>query len=135
MSREILAEFQKTHDVAAWPTVRVPRTIADLHAAADVIHDQRARQAAEEAARTRAAKLASMAADPMKTLRETEALVNERSVKSYREIAQLLADLREALSGVNQSGLADRQAKKLKDTNPKLNRLTAALRKQGFLNK
>jgi len=133
--REILAEFKKDQDVAAWPTVRVARTIADLHAAADVIQNQRDRAAAEEAARKRAEKLAGMAADPMKTLRETEVLVKKRSIDAYGEVAQLLADLREALSGGNQADLADRQAKKLNRLNPKLHRLTAALRGQGLLRK
>ncbi len=62
-------------------------------------------------------------------------LVKKRSINAYSEIAQLLADLREALSSGDQSNLAERQAKKLNDTNPKLHHLTAALRNQGFLRK
>ncbi len=37
-----------------------------------------------------------MAADPQKTLQATEKLVKERTLKAYSEIAELLADLREA---------------------------------------
>lgn len=133
VKREILAEFQKDQGDAAWPTVRVVRTIADLHAAAEVIQKRREQAAAKEAARQHDEKLARMAADPMKTLDETEVLVKHRSVDAYREIAQLLADLREALAGGHQYDLAYRQAKKLTDANPKANRLEAALRKKELL--
>jgi hypothetical protein len=131
--REILAEFRKSQRAPAWPTVRVDRTVADLQAAAEVIQRQRSCDKAEADARQRAAKLATMAADPARTLRETEELVKRRSVDAYDEIAELLADLREALAGSDQSSLPDRQARKLKDKNPTLHRLTAALREHGLL--
>ncbi|MBN2563468.1 MAG: hypothetical protein JXQ75_21320 [Phycisphaerae bacterium] len=47
----------------------------------------------------------------------------------------MLADLREALAGSKQSGLAEKQALKLKTKNPRLNRLTGVLREQGFVPK
>jgi hypothetical protein len=50
--------------------------------------------------------------------RETEELVTERSTEAYRQIAALLADLRETLAGSQLSGLADHQARKPKDKNP-----------------
>jgi hypothetical protein len=133
--REILAEFQKGQSSSSWPTVRVDRTIAELEAAAIGIQSQMDRQRAEEAARQRAQKLADMAADPTRTLRETEKLVKERSLDAYSQIATLLADLRKALSGSDQAGLADQQARKLKEQNPKLKHLTAELRRKGFLPK
>jgi hypothetical protein len=131
--REILGDFQECQGAPSWPTVRIDRTIADLKAAAEEIQSGRNRQRAEEAARKRAKKLADMTADPTPTLHKTEQLVKKRSVEAYREAALLLADLRNALSGGKQSNLADRQARKLKDNNPNLNRLTAELRRQGFL--
>jgi len=76
-----------------------------------------------------------MAADPMRTLHETEQLVKQRTTDAYRQLAMLLADLREALSGGERSSLAVQQARKLKDKNPTLHRLTAELRRQGFLRK
>jgi hypothetical protein len=48
---------------------------------------------------------------------------------------QKLADLREALSGSNQSGLVEEQSRKLREENANLRRLRAALRAQGFLKK
>ena len=85
--------------------------------------------------RTVARLLKKMAADPMPYLRKTEQLVAERSTDSYRQAAEMLADLREALAGSKKSGLAEKQALKLKIKNPKLNRLTGALREQGFVPK
>jgi hypothetical protein len=76
-----------------------------------------------------------MAADPTRTLRETEKLVKQRSTKAYRQIATLLADLREALAGNEQSGLAEEQARKLKKANPTLHRLTSELRREALLPK
>jgi hypothetical protein len=76
-----------------------------------------------------------MAADPMPTLRETEKLVAQRSTDSYHQLATLLADLREALAGSDQSDLAEKQAQKLKKQNPTLHMLTSELRRQGFIPK
>jgi hypothetical protein len=106
---EILADFRKSRDAAPWPALGLDRTIAE--------------------------RLAGMAADPTPTLLETERLVALRSSESYRKIAMLLAELREALAGCEQSGLADQQARKLKTNNPTLHTLTSALRRQGFVPK
>ena len=76
-----------------------------------------------------------MAADPAPTLRETERLVKLRSRDSYIEIATLLKDLREALAGTKQSGLAEQQARKLKKENPTLKLLISELRRAGFVAK
>jgi hypothetical protein len=133
--REILAAFQKSQNALAWPTIRVDRTIAEIESAAEVIQSKKNRQRAVEAARQRAEKLANMAADPMRTLRETEKLVKQRSIEAYSEVATLLADLREALSGSDQASLPDQQARKLKKENPTLSQLTSKLRGKGFLRK
>jgi hypothetical protein len=133
--REILAEFRKSQNTSSGPTIRLDRTIAELEAAADEIQHEKDRKDTEKAARRRAKKLADMAADPLPTLRETEQLVKQRSVEAYHQLALLLADLREALSSSDQSGLAEQQAHKLKTENPNLHRLTKELRSQGFLRK
>jgi hypothetical protein len=133
--REILAAFQKGRSAPSWPTVRVDRTIAELKAEAEGIQTQMDRRHVEQAARQRAKKLAKMAADPLRTLGETEQLVKQRGTDAYHQVATLLADLREALSGSDQSGLADQQAIKLKNQNPMLRHLTGELRRQGFLRK
>jgi hypothetical protein len=133
--REILAEFRKSRPARAWPTVDRGRTIAELIASAATIAAESERKTAEHAARQRARRLARMAADPSRTLRETEKLVRERSMNSYEQIATLLADLREALAGSEQSGLAEQQARKLRAENPTLHRLTRELRGKGFVPK
>jgi hypothetical protein len=131
----MLAEFRQSRPMAAWPTVQRDRTIAELEAAAEDIHKKAVREAAEKAARQRAKRLAAMAADPAPTLRETERLVQLRSRDSYLEIATLLKDLREALAGTKQAGLAEQQAQKLKKQNPTLHLLTSELRRAGFVAK
>jgi hypothetical protein len=131
--RELLAAFQESQGAASWPAVKVVRTISELQAAAKGIQTQMDRAAAEAAAHKRAKKLADLAADPVRTLRDTEELVKKRSIDAYDKIARQLADLREALSGSDRSALADDHARKLKEKNPKLLRLSSALRRQGFL--
>ena len=76
-----------------------------------------------------------MAKEPVIVLRKTEKLVSLRSVDTYKEIATLLADLREALAGTDQAGLAERHARKLKQAHPTLHFLTRELRSKGFVPK
>ena len=132
---EIMAEFAEASQTERWPTVQAGRTIAQLEAIANDIHHKEQRRAADKAARQRAKLLKKMAADPTPYLRRTDQLVAERSTDSYRQAAEILADLREALAGTKESGLAEKQALKLKTKHPKLNRLTGALREQGFVPK
>ena len=133
--QEMVAEFKRTEGSSCWPTVSVDRTIAELKTVAEGIHQKHKHAAAERAARQRAKKLADMAADPTKTLRETESLVKHRNSQAYAEIATLLADLRQALSGTAQADLAEQQARKLKQQNPTLHLLTSELRRKGFVKK
>ncbi len=132
---DMLSEFRKSRPLAALPTVQRGRTIAELEAAAEDIHNKAVRRAAAKAARQRARRLAGMAADPAPTLHETERLVRVRSRDSYLEIASLLKDLREALAGTEQAGLAEQQAQKLKKQHPTLHLLTSELRRAGFVAK
>ncbi len=133
--REILAAFHEGQESTSWPTIELGRTIAQLRAAADRLRQKLERQAADKAARQRAKKLAQMAADPSPTLRQTEELVKQRGTDGYQKAAELLADLREALAGTDQAGLAETQARKLKEANPTLRTLIAELRRKGFVPK
>jgi hypothetical protein len=132
---EILADFRKSRGTSLWPTVRRDRTIAELESIAEGIHDKATRRTAAATAAKRVKRLAAMAADPAATLRKTEKLAAKRSSNAYSAIATLLADLREALAGSEHAGLAGQQARKLKDNNPTLHRLTSELRRQGFVPK
>ncbi len=93
------------------------------------------RKTAEMAARQRKKRLADMAADPERTLHETENLVKERTGKAYRQIGYLLAELRESLINSDRVSLAEEQAQKLKRKYPTLKVLVAELRRAGFLKK
>jgi hypothetical protein len=132
---EILAEFQKSQRSPSWPTVARGRPIAELEATAEEIQRERNHKKAETAARQRAKKLSGMAADPTPMLRKTEQLVKQRSVDAYRQIATLLADLREAVAGSAHTDLPEQQARKLRKDNPTLARLVSELRRNGFLKK
>jgi len=132
---EILAEYHKNCQAPGWPTQPVDRTIADIMAAAEGIQRDEDRDEAEKTARQRAEHLAKLAADPEATLLQSMELVKQRSTEAYSQVAMQLADLREALSGTMQSGLAEEYARKLRNENPNLRHLTSALRGQGFLKK
>jgi hypothetical protein len=135
LRREILAKFNNDRCAPSWATSRPGRSIAALMARADEIADESSRKAADKAARDRVKHLAKMAADPDRTLRETEELIQRRTTEAYRKAATQLADLRDALAGSDKSGLAETQAQKLKSQNPTLHRLTSELRTKGLLPK
>jgi hypothetical protein len=132
---DMLVAFRQSRNAPAWTTVRLDRTIAELRAAATQVEQERQHRAAEKAAREKKQRLADMKADPERFLRETEKLVKERSRDAYTRISKILAELREALAGSDQSGLADRQAQKLRKANPTLSILVSELRREGFLPK
>jgi hypothetical protein len=133
--REMLAEFQKARNAPAWSAARTGRTITALRARAEEFHAESDRKTKEKSERDRSRRLAQMAADPAPTVRETEALVGQRGARAYEQVASLLADLRDALAGGSQSGLADEQARKLRDNHPTLRTLVSQLRRKGFLPK
>jgi hypothetical protein len=132
---EMLAEYKSARDMPKWPTAEPKRTIAQLQAAATEIADKARKRAAAQQARQRAKRLADMAENPTATLRETEKLVAERTTDAYRQVAELLADLREALASSGKSQLAEQHAQKLRAANPTLRVLVSELRRQGFLPK
>jgi hypothetical protein len=132
---EILGEFRKSRKSPVWPTDCRARIITELQAAADQIKQDAACKSAEKAAGQRAKRLADMAADPARTLRETEQLVKQRTREAYSQVSKLLADLRESLAGTDQFRLAEQQAQKLKTKNSTLRVLISELRREGFLAK
>ncbi len=131
----ILAEYQKHCPAPTWPTVPPTRTISEIQALAQTIRNEHARKDAQTAARRRAADLARIAANPAETCAKVEQLIKEKNIDAYRAAVVLLADLRSALANTQQSGLAEQYALKIKERNPRINRLTAELRRHGFLAK
>ncbi|MBS0207777.1 MAG: hypothetical protein JSS27_02375 [Planctomycetes bacterium] len=130
---EILAKYRADSDLSTWPTARPNRTVAQLQAAAAKIADEAKQRAAADATLRRTQRLAKMATNPAATLREIEKLVSTRTTVAYRRVAELLSELREVLSGSEQSDLAEKYAQKLKSQNPTLRMLTSELRRQGFV--
>jgi hypothetical protein len=132
---EILANYRTDRGTPSWPTAQPTRTVAQLEATATEIANESLKKAAETAARERAKRLADMATEPEATLHETQRLVAEHTAEAYSRIADLLADLREALSGSRRADLAENHARKLKAANPTLRLLTRELRRRGFVPK
>ncbi len=132
---QILAEFKKSRREPVWPTVRRDRTISSLLATAEAIDQKADRKKAEGVARERTKRLAEIATNPTRTLRETEELAKQRSKAAYTQISTLLAELRESQAGTDQSEVAEQQAQKLNRENPTLRTLVSELRKEGFLTK
>jgi len=132
---EILAAFRSSRTTPVWPTIRRDRTIAELRARAAEIQRDANRKSAEKTAHERAKRLAEIAANPALILGETEKLAKQRTRDAYHQIAQFLADLRESLAGSDRSGLAEQQARKLKNENPTLRVLISEMRRKGFLAK
>ncbi len=111
---EMLFEFRSSQTATFWPVTNASRTMTELQAIADEVAIEVKRKGDAQAAKKRVKLLSDMAADPGRALRETEQLTNQ-GPDGYRKIADLLADLHEALAGSNQAGLAEQQARKLKD--------------------
>ena len=131
-----MSEYQFVHFLAIDRPLDEPtRTLAQLHEAAEQLGRQRleAEKQAREAARRK--RLKSIAADPDKLIANVVKLVKLRSVGSYEEAAQDLADLREALGPEHGPARARTIAEKLRRENPRLHHLTAALRRKGVLDK
>ncbi len=132
--REILAKFQKSQSIPAWPTVRVDRTIAELDAAAEVIASQKTRKKTEQAARSGLRDWRKWPTIPSKrsrrrrnSSRSAPARLTARSQRCWPSSA------RHSPAAVNPN--CPSSTHKLKEKNPTLKGLTGALRKQGFLMK
>lgn len=132
---EMLELFRSSLDAPTWPTHTADRIVADLLQKAEEIAEIEMQKRAEATARKRAKLLADMKANPKATMQRSKELAESGGSDAYRQIAELLADLREALSGTANEGLAEEQAERLRSQFPTRRNLVAALRNQGFLPK
>jgi hypothetical protein len=130
---ETLSSIRNATSTAAWPMAEPTRTLAQLREAASGLRDRRRRQEQKARDAARRKRLETIAAEPAKVVVNVEKLVKMRSVESYQQAAEELADLREALGPEKGPARARAIAEKLRRANPRLNRLTAALRKHGLL--
>lgn len=130
---ETLSRIRDETGAATWPLAEPTRTLAQLRELAGGVRQQRLKQ--EEAAREKKRRkhLAAIAADPAKAIKKAEELVKERSIDSYQQAADQLADLREALGPDLGPKRARTVAEGLRRKNPTLRNLIAALRKRGLL--
>ena len=132
---KVLAKYRSDVTLPTWPTACPNRLLSQLQSAATEIAQNAQQKAVAKANRQRASRLKKMAADPKATLQETERLATQRTTAAYRQIGELLVELREALAENDQSDLAEKQAQKLKANNPTLTRLSSELRRHGFIPK
>jgi hypothetical protein len=130
---ETLAHIRHATPTAAWPMAEPTRTLAKLRELASGLGDRRIRreQVARDAVRRK--RLKTIAGDPDKVIANVEKLVKMRSVESYQQAAEELADLREALGPKIGPARARAVAEELRRGNPRLHHLIAALRKQDLL--
>ncbi len=130
---ETLARVRDESGAIAWPTSKPTRTLRDLHAAAEIIHQHRKQLKAQAKEKARRKHLEKLAADPQQAIAQAATLVKQRSTKNYDEAAKLLADLREALGPDRGPQQAESAAERLRSENPTLKSLVSAMRKQGLL--
>jgi hypothetical protein len=128
-----LSAIRAATPAAAWPMAERSRTLAQLRESAGGLGKRRMQQeqAARDAARRK--RLETIAADPGQVVANVHKLVKMRAVESYRQAAEELRDLREALGPQKGPARARAVAEKLRRANPRLHRLIAALRKHGLL--
>ena len=86
-----------------------------------------------KADRKRKERMKEMVQDPKKWLREAEQLVDARGTHNYKTAAEILYDLREAVSGDEGDKITRRHAAHLAKKHPTLNHLKSSLRKRGLL--
>jgi hypothetical protein len=132
---DVIAKFRADSGAQSWPTANAGRTIEDLETNGERLERELEKKAAAAEAKERAKRLAKMVADPNATLRQTEKLVAKRTSEAYAEVAELLFDLREALTPTGKGAIAEQHAVKLKEENPTLKLLVRSLREKGFLAK
>ncbi len=130
---ETLAKIRDETKSAAWPLAEPQRTLAELHEAAKAVSQRRIERQKKTAEAKRRKRLKSIAADPEKTIAHVEKLVQQRSTQSYRQAAEELVDLREALGPEAGPARAREVAQNLRRKNPTLNILIGSLRKRGLL--
>lgn len=130
---ETLAKIRDEKKTATWPLAEPKRTLAELREAANGVRQRRIERQKKAAEAKRRKRLKSIAADPEKTIAHVQKLVKQRSTDSYRQAAEQLVDLREALGSEAGPARARKVAQHLRRKNPTLKILSGTLRKHGLL--
>ncbi|MCC6127102.1 MAG: hypothetical protein IT426_19245 [Pirellulales bacterium] len=130
---ETLARIRKETGKTGRPTAKPSRTMGQLIELAKTAGSKRQHNEKLSAEAARRKRLKDIAANPRKLIAYVETLVKMRSTESYKQAAQELADLREAIGPKFGPAQAKAAAEKLRRENPKLKFLISALKKQGLL--
>ncbi|HEY0985243.1 hypothetical protein [Schlesneria sp. T3-172] len=132
---EMLAQFRRSQGRALWPTNNPRRTMHQLQELEEKALRRAEEQAAAVAARMRQQRLAEIASDPVKVLREIELCVAEKTSDANHRAVVLLCDLRDAVASTDQAGIAESQALKLKKQFPTRRALLNALSRARLFSK
>ena len=140
---ETFATIRQSGETPDWPTVSPGRSLQMLLDRAEQLraeHDAKEKEKREAAAKREAAKkerqrqerMQEMMKDPQAWLRTASKLVDQRGTENYETAANILADLREAVGGVEGEKIVRKHATHLAMKNPTLSRLKSSLRKRGL---
>ena len=141
---DTLAGISGAQVSASWPTTEKKRTFSQLLEVCIVLRseetmirqraaDAKAKRDAAKAEKERQARMKEMVASPAPWLDKAEKMADARGTDNYKAVADILADLREAIGGEEGEKLARRHAAQLAKKYPTLNQLKASLRKRGLL--
>lgn len=143
---ELLEKFREQSAAPDWPTSPADRTLEQLMQRAEELRDQEtakeeakaqaaAARKAKQEERERQERMKQMAKSPETFLQKADKLVAARGTANYKAAADMLAEIREAVSGERGDKIALTHAAKLHAAHPTLTHLTGSLRKRGLLPK
>ena len=141
---ELLAEIRDAQSPADWPVAIRKRSLDDLFTATEALResaDEKAKRKAEsiakretaKAEKERQARMMKMKDSPKTWLAQAEKTAAAGGIHNYQAAAEILADLREAISGEEGKQLAHACATKIAKAHPTLSMLKSSLKKQGLL--
>lgn len=144
LKAELLSEIRDSRQAVAWPVEPPTRMLNQLLDKCELLRREeeekeqkkaiaKAKLEADKAEKQRQARMAEMKSDPEPWLKKASQLVEERGTDNYREAANILADLRDAVGGTEGGKLACKHAAHLVMSHPTLKVLKSSLRKCGLL--
>lgn len=140
----LLSEIRDSQPTALWPIEPPTRTLTQLVQICGMLRQQeeekqekqaaaKAKREADKAEKQRLARMIEMQSAPDTWLKKVSKLVEERGTDNYREAANILADLRDAVGGEQGNKISRKHAAHLAQKYPTLNVLKSALRKKQLL--
>ncbi len=127
------AAMRENQDSGEWPVVKSGRSLGELQELASGKSIVRKQLETVKQQAQRAARLSKLAKAPADAIRQAGELAEQRTYKSYREAASLLADLREALGPEDGPRIAQAAANDLKAALPRKAQFAGALREFGLI--